>query len=556
MEKTYGTASRSDMNVPRVEKDDAYLRGLVNVLWRRKWIIIAAVVVITSAVSGAVFLFRTPEYRASTELLQRRSGLDKVMLGSDVFQESGAQPDREIQTAAELVKSPEVVGAVNLELADRLGGRDAASLIEVKPVNKTDILRITATDPDPQLAADLANSFAREYIGWQQGVDKDVLVQARLPIEAQVASIPADQRESATYQVLADKLETLKLVEAMQVGNVQIVKGAITPSRPATPNLPQTTLVTFVISLFLGVGLAFTLEHFDTRIRNMDEVTMNIREPVLGVIPFDPGQNGTPVTIARPGSPGAEAYRLLKTNLSYIEPDREIRTVMITSVGPLEGKTITTANLAVTMARAGQRVTILEADLRRPKLPEYLGLENSQGITNAIVGRLSLREVLQVIDVKEKTLSQLSARKEGRRRPKPVDTGLLAGNMDAVSYNGVKPIYCATAGPTPPNPGEIVSSERFDALIEEARQYSDFVLIDTPPIGAVGDAASLASRVDGVIMVVRLSHTRKAGFEVIHDFARSIPCGILGLVITNARASSGGYYRYGGYYAGGYYNDG
>lgn len=544
------------MNVPPVDKDEAYFLSLFRILWQRKWIVVITVVVITAVVSGAVYIYKIPEYKASAELLQRRSGLDKIMLGSDVFQESGAQPDREIQTVAELVKSPEVVAAVNTELAGRLGGRDAAELVEVKPVNKTDILRITATDPDPKVAADLANSFARAYTEWQQGVDRDVLVQARMPIEAQVASIPEDQRNTATYQVLADKVETLKLVEAMQGGNLQIVKIAYAPSSPASPNMPQTIAITLAISLFVGVGLVLGLEHFDTRIRSMDEVSRNIKEPVLGVIPFDARQNGTPVSIANPGGSSAEAYRLLKTNLGYIEPDREIKTVLITSVGPLEGKSMTTANLAVTLARAGQRVTILEADLRRPKLPEYLELENARGITNAIVGRSSLQEVLQVIDVKERALSQLSASKDNKRKHRKASAGFLQGNMDVVSYNGVKPIYCATSGPTPPNPGEIVSSERFDSLIAEARQYSDYVLIDTPPIGAVGDAASLAARVDGVIMVIRLSQTRKEGFDIIHDFARSIPCGILGLVIISASGPAAGHYRYGGYYAGGYYNDG
>mgnify|MGYP001618361097 CR=1 FL=1 len=548
------SAHKYEMNPSTNRFEETNLRSYLNVLWRRKWIVVCSVVMITSLAVGATLLFITPEYKSSAELLQRRAGLDKILLGSDVFQESGVQPDREIQTAAELVKSPEVVSAVNIKLADRLGGRDAASLVDVKPVNKTDILRITATDPDSQLAADVANTFARKYIDWQQSVDKDVLAQARIPIAAQVASIPEERRNSATYQVLADKLETLKLVEAMQVGNLQIVKTAFASSSPASPKLPQTAAIALTISFFTGIGLVFLLEHFDTRIRSTEEITRNLNEPVLGTIPHESSNSGTLTTIANPSSVGAEAFRLLKTNLSYIEPDREIKSIVITSAGPLEGKTTTIANLAITLARGGQRVTILEADFRRPKLPEYLSLDNNIGLTNAIMGKFQLRDVLQMIDVKDRTLSQLSMTKKEKYRQRSVNVDEYGDSIDAVSFNGVKPVYCATSGSIPPNPGELVSSEKFYSLITEAREHSDFVLIDTPPIGVVGDAASMAAKVDGVIMVLRMAKTSKKSFELIRDFSNSIPCNILGVVITDANAPGSNNYRYGGSYYGSYYN--
>lgn len=510
-------------------------RENLNIVWRRKWILVTCMVIITAVAVLATVFFNTPTYQSSAELLQRRSGLDRVLLGSDVLQQSNYSPERNMQTAAELVKSPEVVTKVEERLGDELAGRNPASLISVSLVDKTDIMKLVATDKDPQVAADIANAFAAEYMSWRQKVDREVLSQARLPLEAQIKSIPEEQRESSTtYRVLADKLETVKLLEAMQTGNLELVKPA-TVSQTAIARNPVTVgIVAFFVSIIVGIGLIFLIERLDTRIRSTDEITRRIDKPIISTVPRFNSGYGSMVTLENPSGACSEAYRLLKTNLGYIEPDSDVKSIMVTSPEPGEGKSTTIANLAVTMARAGQRVIVMEADLRRPMLSHYLGLENSIGLTNAISGAFTLRETLQEIEAKDLVIRSMTG-----------DQSVPGSVMGINSLNGVKPIYCVTSGPTPPNPGEMAASDKMAELIAEASDYCDVVLVDAPPLGAVGDAASMATKVDGVVIVMKLAQTSRKSFGFIENFMETVPCNVLGLVVTNAGSSNayeGSYY--------------
>jgi len=510
------------------------LREYLGIIRRRKWLVILPVIIITTAVYFGTSLFMTPQYQSTAELLQRRTGLDRALLGADFFQQSNS-PERDMQTTSELLESPTVNSAVIESIGERLGGRNPISMLNVNVNAKTDILGITITDTDPQLASDVANSFATEFINWRSGVDREVLREARLPLELQLVSVPTDQQESANYKVVKDKLETLKLIEAMQTGNLELVKSATVSGSPVSPKPGRTSLFAFITSLALGVGMVFVAEHLDTKVRSTDEINETLQQPILASIPkMNISGNETLETISNPSSAGSESFRMLKTNIGYIEPDREIKSIMISSAQTSEGKTTTIVNLAVTMARAGQRVIILDGDMRRPKVHYYLQLDNSVGLTNVIAGNCTFRESLQIIEAEELSI------------PSANSNGIVGFN--AVNMNGVKPIYCATVGPIPPNPGELISSAKFSNLIIEARQYADIVLIDAPPLGAVGDAASMASMVDGVILIVRLAETTKKSLGMINNFIRTVPTSVMGIVVTNATADSSSYSYKGSYY--------
>lgn len=521
----------------RADPSELDIRAYLNVIWRRKWVVVASLGLVTAVTMAVTLFFITPKYQSSTEILQRQSGLDRALLGSDLFQQLGSQPERELQTAAELIKSPEVLLAVREKLGTRLAGQDLDNSVQAKPVSKANMINITVTNADPLLASDIANAFAAEYIAWRQQVDKDVLLQARAPTEAQLASVPPEEQESASYRVLKDKVETLKLIEAMQVGNLEVVKPATVSTVPVSPKPFRTGAMALFVSLIGGVGIAFGMEHLDTKVRSTDEVSKRVGTPILATVPVVANMNGSLITLSHPLGACAEAYRMLKTNLGYIEPDKEIKTIMVTSPEPGEGKSTTIANLAITMARAGQKVIVIEADWRRPKLDKYFKLESTIGITNALSGNCSFREALQMIDAKDLVISGNNGYEPQR-----------AYEQDPQSLDGVKPIYCATSGPIPPNPGELASSDKLRTLIDEASQYADFVLIDAPPFGVVGDAASIAANVDGVVMVVRLAQTAKRSLGLMQNFMDSVPSKILGLVITDANAGGTYSYNYGGYY--------
>jgi len=509
------------------------LRHYLYVLWRRKWIVILSVILITAAVFGITNFLLVPQYQSSSELLHRRSGLDKVLLGSDVLQDSINQPERDLQTAAELVLSPEVVQAVKIRLGDRLNGRDPATMVEVNLVSKADILRITATDSDPRLAADVANSFAEEYIAWRRQVDQDVLQRARASVEVQMGALTSEQQQSETYTVLRDKLETIQLIEFIQTGNLEIVKEAIPAEAPSSPKPFRSSAIGLFLSLVGGMGLAVMINQFDTKIRNIDEIRNEVDKPILATIPDaeSVSDKRSLSTINHPSGPSAEAYRILKTNLGYADPDRNLKSILVTSTESGEGKSTLVANLAVTWARAGKRVIVLDLDLRRPKIHRYLDLGNNAGVTNVMAGEYDLKNVVQAVSSSD----LVPASQEGTN-----DTGPAGGSLN----NNVKPIYCVTSGPIPPNPGELVVSEKMTKLITEACHYADIVIIDSPPLGIVADAAGLASKVDGIVMVTKIGQTSKGSLHTINDFIESVPGNVLGLVLTNARAGRGYDYKY------------
>ncbi|MHB0914085.1 MAG: tyrosine-protein kinase domain-containing protein [Thermoleophilia bacterium] len=508
------------------------IRGYLEVLWRRKLIIILAVFLITTVAVASTIIFETPLYYSSTDMMQRDTGLDRVLLGSDLFIESSYQPERTMSTAAELVLAPEVVSRVASELREELDGQDPSAMVSVSLVKQTDIFRVTAVNADPELAALVANAFAAEYIEWRREVDQEALREARAPIEAQVQSTPEEQKQTADYQVLTQTLASLKLTESILTNDIEVVKPATVPGAPSSPRPVRTGVIAFFVSFIFGIGTVLTVDRFDTKIRNSDEITRRIQSPILASVPWS--ADGSMTTLTNPGSPASEAYRLLKTNLNYVMPGQDLKSIMITSPEPCEGKSTTISNLAITLARAGKRVIILEADLRRPMLAKYFGLDNSVGLSNAIVDSCTLMESLQLIEASSISIPDLAD----------------SANKASTGGASTKPIYVATAGPLPPNPGELVASDKLAALIAEANKHADYVLVDAPPLTAVGDAASLASKVDGVVLVVRMAQTSKRSLDFVKSrFIDSVPCNFLGLVVTNATNNS----TYGSYYNGGYY---
>lgn len=498
------------------------------IIWRWKWIVVITVVLLTALAFIVSAYLLTPEYESSTELIQRRFSFDKALLGTDVFTGDSSDAERDIKTSVELVKSPEVNAAVAARLGDRLGGEKPESFIHVDALNKVDLIQITATHPDPDTAADIANVYAEEFIKWKQDADQKVLAQARVPIEEKVRNTPESERNSASYNVLVDKLESLKLAEDMQLGNLQVISRALPALEQASPKPLRNSAAAFITSFFLGIGLVLLVNKHDKKIRNVEYVTSRIDKPILALIPRFPKSDGGLVTITHPISAGSEAYRLLKTNLQYTIPDIERKIIMFASPGRFEGKSTTVANLAVTLARGGNTsVTVLELDLRRPSLARHMGLNGEIGITNLIAGTHSFEDIIQVIPARDLVLGMGSATPEERQKKAEAE--------------GLKDIFCITSGPIPPNPGELVASDKISSIIKHAGETSNYVLIDTPPLGIVSDAASLASRVDGIVAIVRMGQSEKGSFGNMQSAIKNTHANLLGFVITDSNIGESGY---------------
>lgn len=211
------------------------------------------------------------------------------------------------------------------------------------------------------------------------------------------------------------------------------------------------------------------------------------------------------ITVREPRAPAAEAYRTVRTNIQFSSLERQLHTILVTSSAPDEGKSTTLANLAVTMAQAEQRVIVVDCDLRRPSLHSIFGVSNESGLTTLLVEKAT---------------------------------------AIALQPTGVDGLRILPTGPLPPSPADVLGSKRMEALIERLKGEADVVLFDAPPITAASDAAVLATRLDGVLLVARSGKTRRDRAREAVQLLQKVNAHIIGVVLTDARAEKGGYGTY------------
>jgi capsular exopolysaccharide synthesis family protein len=279
------------------------------------------------------------------------------------------------------------------------------------------------------------------------------------------------------------------------------------------------------LGIFLGIGLAFLWHALDTRVRSGEQVGEALGLPLLARIPAPPRRlrrSGSIAMIDDPGSVQSEAFRVLRTNLEFVNINHAAHTVMFTSAVEQEGKSTTVVNTGVAFARAGKRVALVDLDLRRPMIDRMFGLEDKPGITDVALGHADLDEAIASIALTEGARSA-----DGNGNP-----SLLDGMLEVV-----------TSGPIPPNPGEFMSSVRLSEILHELRDRADLVLIDTAPILRVGDAMALSPQVDGIVVLARLNLLRRPLLRDLHRRLDATPTPKLGFVVTGAESEAGYEYR-------------
>ncbi|MCP3867952.1 MAG: polysaccharide biosynthesis tyrosine autokinase, partial [Gammaproteobacteria bacterium] len=275
------------------------------------------------------------------------------------------------------------------------------------------------------------------------------------------------------------------LTEDMKTGNIRIIDRAEVPQSAVKPRKRLNILLAMIVGLTLGTGLAFLFEYLDNTIKTPEEIKRYLDIPYLGPVPaidMDDTQEAhethSPELEAAhsPKSTASEAYRGIRTNILFSSADSEPQVLLVSSAGPQEGKTMTSANLAITMAQAGSRVVLIDCDLRRPKVHKVFNMSREQGMSNILVGKLEVKDAMQ---------------------------------RAAIPNLSVIP-----SGPVPPNPSEILGSSRMKAMIAGLRQNFDRILIDSPPISAVTDAAVLTRSIDGAVIVIRSNDKSR---EMVRD---------------------------------------
>jgi capsular exopolysaccharide synthesis family protein len=273
-----------------------------------------------------------------------------------------------------------------------------------------------------------------------------------------------------------------------------VVQPAVAPTEPSSIGLAVVLVLGVLVGLAAGVVVALARNALDTTVKRLDVLGAASGAPNLGAIAHDPLVPRRPLTVHEdPRSPRAEAFRQLRTNLQFVDVDRAHKVIVLTSAMPAEGKTTTVTNLAIALASAGVRVLLVEADLRRPKLADLLGLERAAGLTSVLAGRLPLEDAIQ-----------------------PWSGG----------------VHVLASGPLPPNPSELLASQQMELLVGRMRRGYDVVLIDTPPLLPVTDAAVLAPVTDGVILVCRFRQTTRLQLEAAAEALRAVSARVLGTVFT------------------------
>ncbi|MGD2207578.1 MAG: polysaccharide biosynthesis tyrosine autokinase [Anaerolineae bacterium] len=522
------------------------LKQYWNLAWKWKWLLILGVV-LAGVTSFVVSRNTTPVYQASTTLL--------VSPGSPQSSESYAAlvaSERLAQTYAQLLRS----GPILEQTYERLGlplprdvitGKQAGAFsVSAESVRDTQLINLQVEGTDPGLITEAANTLVQVFIEWKKGVQQSRYGESKTSLAAEMDQVQASIRETENtiqalqaegegadqnelarlqdqltqyrnnYSALLRSYSEISLAEANSGDTITVVSRAVRPMAPIRPRVMMNTLLAAVVGGMLAVGVAFLAEYLDDTVKAPEDLQLANLNTIAAIQQMSldgRGDTAALLTVSDPRSLVSEAYRTLRTNLQFSSPDEPLRSLVVTSAVATEGKTTTSANLAVVMAQAGKRVVLVDGDLRRPSIHKLFGVSNRTGLTTALVEDLD-------------------------------------GFNEHLQKTEIENLRVLTAGPIPPNPQELLGSQRMQDLLHRLREDADIVVVDTPPTLVVSDANVLATLTDGVLMVVNTSHTRRAAVQQAVEGLRKVDANLVGGVLNMVDTRGGrGYYYYYSYYS-------
>lgn len=475
------------MNIETMDTEEIDLKELLYI-FRLRWKLVALMMILALAVSGFVsFRVLKPIYKAEATLFVGRESGSQIA-GIDLSQFSLEQ--KLVVDYREIILSRLVAREVIDTLDLDMGISSFQNRIKVTTVRESRLFKIAFESTEPALARDVANLLSEVII--------------------------------------------VKAQDIMDVKNIQIIDRAEIPKNPIRPNKTMNLAIAGVLGLMIGCFMVFLLEYLNQTIKSAKDVERHLHLTTLGEIPAFEGeergkkkgpinplrlkQNGRGKRLKQsdnliaqsdPKAPASEAYRSLRTNIGYLGIDQKIKVIPLTSASPTEGKSTTCANLAISMAQAGKKVLLVEADLRKPKVHHYFNVPNDVGLVQILLDELPYERAI----------------KKATDQP----------NLDLIC-----------AGFIPPNPAEILGSKKMSQLIETLRPLYDLIILDTPPVGQLTDAAIIGKMADGMILVVASGETNIDLAKFAKTNLLQAGVNILGVVLTKIDKKSGGayYYRY------------
>ncbi|WP_330476585.1 polysaccharide biosynthesis tyrosine autokinase [Terrabacter sp. C0L_2] len=432
------------------------LQDYLNVI-RKRWMIIAAVTLVTLGLAAAYTALSPRTYAASTQFYISTSGDDST----SSLQQGNTFSQSKVKTYAQLLQTGKVLKPVIEKSGAKTTAAKLGSQITSSIPLETSLIDVTVTGSSPDAALRVVRAL--------EDVFPDVI---------------------AGYESRPGKESPVQ---------VKVSEDAEAQTAPVSPKPTRNLALGLVLGLLLGFGAALLRDVLDKSVKSQRDLETVTDRTILGGIAYDTDASAHPLIVqVDPRSQRAEAFRSLRTNLQFIDVANPPKSIVVTSSLPGEGKSTTTANLALSLAETGLKVVVIEGDLRRPRLLDYLGFEGSVGLTDVLVGRVEVDDVLQPF---------------GR-------TGLrLLG-----------------AGPIPPNPSELLGSANMEQLIEDLTERFDYVLIDAPPLLPVTDAAVLSTIVDGALVVVGAGVAQREHVRRALESLEAVNGSVLGLILNRVKA--------------------
>ncbi len=432
------------------------LQDYLNVI-RKRWMIIAAVALVTLGLAAAYTALTPRTYAANTQFFVSTSGNEST----SALAQGNTFTQARVKSYSQILESPKVLGPVIEQVGLSTTADQLADQVTSTIPLETVIIDVTVTSGSPAGAESIAAAIG------------DVFPRTIQDLESRTG-------------------------QASPVG-VTVIKKAAVDQAPVSPRPARNLALGLVLGLLLGFGAALLRDVLDKSVKSQRDLEAVTDRTILGGIAFDDDAATHPLIVqVDPRSQRAEAFRSLRTNLQFIDVANPPKSIVVTSSLPGEGKSTTTANLALSLAETGLKVVVIEGDLRRPRLLEYLGFEGSVGLTDVLVGRVEVDDVLQPF---------------GR-------TGLrLLG-----------------AGPIPPNPSELLGSANMEQLVADLAERFDYVLIDAPPLLPVTDAAVLSTIVDGALVVVGAGVAQREHVRRALDTLEQVNGTVLGLILNRVKA--------------------
>jgi non-specific protein-tyrosine kinase len=516
--------------IEHYEDDVIDVRRYAAVLWSWKWLLVLGV----ALSAGAAFVtsrLQTPVYEASTTLLINQAPDTKTSDYTAIL-----TSERLARTYAQMISNRTILeetldrSELNYEL------KEFAEAVEVELVRDTQLIEVRVENTSPRLAANLANALVEVFVEQNELLQAERYVVSKGSLQAMLdeldiqiddteASIedigtPEDSEQLSKLALLETRLaqyrnsqtallqsfEELSLTEAQSSSIVKQIDFAVPPDEPVRPRTLLNTALGGMVGGMLALGAVFLIEYLDDTVKSPEHIEAALELPVLGAIAHIPTlEDGRPHVAVEPRSPISEAFRALRTNIQFAAVDRPIQTLLITSAIPSEGKTLIAINLSIVMAQGGKSTAILDADLRRPRVHTSLGLPRGVGLSDLFVQ----------------------------------DVPTLDGALHATQIDDLQAIV---SGELPPNPAELLGSERMGAILDLLKQQVEMVLIDSSPVTVVTDPVVLSAQADGVLLVVQPGVTEiGAAVQAVESLRRS-GANLVGVVLNNIQPKRAGYY--------------